>query len=86
MYIARVNGDEIARFNDVSDADYFVSWKREQLAAEFSKKQLEEYLEKHPFTEYGAKTLPGDVPMSATYPEYSAYVKRLEDIVTVGEI
>lgn len=85
MYIVRVNGEEIARFKDGGDADHFASWKRDRLADKFSQKQLEEYLEKNPVTKYGTKTLPGDVPLSATYPEYSEYVKELEGIVTVGE-
>lgn len=85
MYIARVNGEEVARFKDGKDAEHFAQWKRDELAKEFSGKQLEKYIEDHPTTKYGTKTLPGDVPLSATYPEYSEYVKELEGIVTVGE-
>ena len=85
MYTVRVNGEEIARFKDGGDADHFASWKRDRLADKFAQEQLEKYLAEHPTTEYGQKTLPGDVPLSATYPEYSAYVKELEGIVTVGE-
>lgn len=84
-YIVKVEGNEIARFKAREDAEHFAQWKRDELAKKFSGKQLEKYLAEHPTTKYGTKTLPGDVPLSATYPEYSAYVKELEGIVTVEE-
>lgn len=84
-YIVKVEGNEIARFKGKEDAEHFASWKRDQMSMEFSGKQLEKYLAEYPTTKYGTKTLPGDVPLSATYPEYSAYVKTLEQIVTIEE-
>ncbi|MBP3782581.1 MAG: hypothetical protein J6I68_04965 [Butyrivibrio sp.] len=84
-YITKVNGKEIARFTDGKDAEHFAQWKRDRLADEFAQEQLKKFLAEHPTTKYGTKTLPGDVPLSATYPEYSAYVKTLEQIVTIEE-
>ena len=84
-YIVKVEGNEIARFKAREDAEHFASWKRDQMSMEFSGKQLEKYLKDHPTTKYGTKTLPGDVPLSATYPEYSEYVKELKELVIIEE-
>ena len=85
MYIICVKGVEIASFMNVHDAEHFVIWKKESMAADYSKKLVNDYLEKNPITNYGVKTLPGDVPLSVTYPAYETYVEELEKIVTIEE-
>lgn len=77
MYKVSLKGEIIAIFSEKSDADAYVEYKHSKLTLAFSQAQIDRYLQEHPYTRYGTKTLPGDIPLAATYPEYEAYSDSL---------
>ncbi|MBQ6415208.1 MAG: hypothetical protein IJJ65_03045 [Butyrivibrio sp.] len=77
------DGEELATFKDKEDAEAFTRFKHKEYEKDFADKQLADYIKAHPTTEYGTKTLPGDVPISATYPEFK---KASDEIKSKFEI
>jgi chromosome segregation ATPase len=72
------DGEQLATFKDKEDAEAFTRFKHQEYEKDFADKQLADYIKAHPTNRYGEKTLPGDVPMSETYPEFSKASKEIQ--------
>lgn len=75
----------LATFSDENDAFAYISWKKYQIMKDFSQKQLNDYIREQPYTKYGTRTLPGDVPLNELYPVYSDECDRVEKAFVIKD-
>lgn len=61
------------------DAREYIERKYSKIMQAFAAEQVAKYIQEHPYTRHGTKTLPGDVPLSETYPAYKAYADELKN-------
>jgi hypothetical protein len=77
MFKVLLEGEIIADFSEKEDAQAYIEYKHRKLMEGFAAEQVARYIQEHPYTRYGSRTLPGDVPLKDTYPAYKA---RADDL------